>query len=470
MEGLTVVSYSLLGTLVGAVLCLIPSLHIYNFAGIAIVIWLRVRTSIPYFAIGPFFMSMVVAFSFINTIPMTFFGAADESAGASMLPSNDMLMRGRGRDAALLSGVGTFLGALILIVLTPFYYHVWTYVNVILDRHLHWVLGLVVVFYVMSEWPKGAGRGKTPWAKFREAWRNVFAGLVTFVLATIVGLIVTTKPLAPPELSFQNIMPVFVGFFAIPSIIQTLISENKAPLQYKTGYLNADWADVGYGALPGTIGGLMCAYMPAVTVGVSAIFSGHMSNHRNLHQASFEKPRESGTVVDFHTPEMYYRQERVFLIGGGVNKILYYVGAFLLVFVLTAMTPAGMGRGGLNIMLKPVFSPEQGDYFVMAATVLFSAALSMLLLIAFTDLVIRFLPKINIRAMYVPILALIIGIVFVMGGGWIGLLVCAVTTCVGCIPVFYNCRRSHCMAVLLVPIILNFAGYGDAVARLLRLN
>ena len=61
-------------------------------------------------------------------------------------------------------------------------------------------------------------------------------------------------------------------------------------------------------------------------------------------------------------------------------------------------------------------------------------------------------------------------IVYLMGGGWIGIGISLVTTCIGMIPVFYNCRRSHCMAVLLVPITLNMAGYGDAITRFLRLG
>jgi len=139
---------------------------------------------------------------------MTFFNAADESAGAMMLPSNDMVVRGKGKDAVMLTGVGTLLGAFLILLLTPFFFYIWTYVARILSPHLHWVIGLVIVFYLMSEWPKGAGRGPTPWAKFKDAWRNVFAGLVTFTLASIFGLIYTSKTLAPAELSFQNIMPV----------------------------------------------------------------------------------------------------------------------------------------------------------------------------------------------------------------------------------------------------------------------
>ncbi|HON57173.1 MAG TPA: hypothetical protein PLJ38_09150, partial [bacterium] len=68
MEPLIIMIFVVFGTLLGGLLCMIPSLHIYNVAGISLVIWLNLRNAIPYYAIAPFFMSMIVAYSFINTI------------------------------------------------------------------------------------------------------------------------------------------------------------------------------------------------------------------------------------------------------------------------------------------------------------------------------------------------------------------------------------------------------------------
>lgn len=470
MIGLTVVMYVFAGTVIGSLLCLIPSLHIYNVAGIAVLIWMGTRDIIPYYALAPFFMSLVVAFAFMNSIPMTFLNAADESAGASMLPSNDLVTRGRGHDAVMMTGMGTLAGVFLLIVLYPFFWFVWPYLAAVTGPHLHWIIGLIIVHYIMSEWPKGAGRGSTPWKKFKEAWRNCFAGLATFTLAGVFGLIYMSKPITPASNSFQNIMPVFIGFFAIPSIIQNLISEIEMPKQYKSKYINADWLDFSYGLLPGFVGGMLAAYLPGVTAGIGAMLAGHATNHRNLDRAEFGPPVEPGTILTLKTPELYYRQERIFLIAGGVIKILYYVGAFLLLFVLTKLTPFGTGRGGLTFILKPVFIAEPGDYLVMLGAILMSGSLSLIILSFLTDFVVTIMPKLNIKKIYYGALVMVVIIVFLMGGGFIGLGVCCVTTCIGMIPVFYNCRRSHCMAVLLVPIMFNMAGYGDIIMKLFRLG
>ncbi|MFC2061014.1 tripartite tricarboxylate transporter permease [Elusimicrobiota bacterium] len=469
MAGIIIIFYVLMGTLLGAILCVIPSLHIYNVAGIAVLIWIGAKHLIPYSALAPFFMSLVVSFAFINTIPMTFLGAIDESAGASILPSNDLVSRGRGKDAAIMSGVGTLTGVFILILMYPFLVHIWPYIAAATGPHLHWILGLIIVHYIMSEWPKGAGRGPNAWKKFKEAWRNCFAGIATFSLAGIFGLIYLSKPVISAEMSFQNIMPVFIGFFAIPSIIQSLISNDEIPVQYKSTHISADWKDFSYSALPGIIGGMLAAYLPGVTAGIGAMLAGHTTNHRNLEHIEFLPSTDKDIALKIHVPEMYYRQERTFLIAGGIIKVLYYVGAFLFLFLITDITPFGIGRGGLTFILKPVFIAEPGDLLVMLSTVLLSGCLAFLLLTVLTDAVIWLLPKLNVKTVYIFALAMVLIIVYLMGGKWIGIGVCMVTTCIGMIPVFYNCRRSHCMAVLLVPIALNMAGYGDVITRLLGL-
>ncbi|MGM0381421.1 MAG: tripartite tricarboxylate transporter permease [bacterium] len=464
-----VVLYTLLGTLIGSLFCTIPSLHIYNLAGIAFVIWLNVRTLVPYYALAPFFMSMVVAFSFMNTIPMTFLGAFDESAGATLLPSSAMVTQGKGKDAALMTGAGTLFGAFLLILFTPFFFLIWPYIYEILGAHLHWLLGVVMVFYVMSEWPKGAGRGTKPLYKFIDAWKNVFAGLFTFTISAIFGLIFTSESIIPIDVAFQNIMPVFVGFFAVPSIIQALISEFDVPKQYDPDEMNADWKDFGYGSGVGVTGGLMAAYLPAVTAGIGALFAGHATNHQALDKPKMkDTPEDSSLEIDYVMPEMYYRQERNFIISGGVGKIFYYVGAFLLLFVLTDLTPGGMGRGGLNFILKPAFAPEAGDFWVMGSAILLSASISFFLLYLFTKITIKKIHDFDARYLHYFALVVITFIIYGMTG-IPGLIITSITTCIGMVPVFYNCRRSHCMAVLLVPIALGMAGYGDLIADIMAL-
>lgn len=439
---LIILPFVLAGTLFGSIVSLMPSLHIYNVAGFALLLWQVIEGIMPPEAIAPFFMSMIVGFSFINTIPMTFIGAPDESASVTILPGTKYLMTGRGYEAAVLTGIGGLGGIFLLAALTPFFFLVLPSLHKIVGIHMHWILGLVMVYMLMSEWPKGTGRGETVWARFKDAWANLFAGILTFGLSALLGLIITSKSIIRAEMGFQNIMPVFVGLFAVPSILQNLLSRENIPNQHIPETVETDWKSIGKAMFSGGIGGMIAAYLPAVTAGIGGIIAGHATAQRG---------------------------DRLFIISGGVSKVIYYVGAFLMLFIISPISPNGLGKGGLNMILKPVFSPEAGMFPLMLGTIFLAGGLSFLLLLWFGKWMLVLLKKVHYHILYWIALIMILGIVSGLTH-LNGLFVMAVATCIGSIPVFYHCRRSNCMAVLLVPIALNMAGYGPAVAHLLHLE
>ncbi|HPQ40786.1 MAG TPA: tripartite tricarboxylate transporter permease, partial [bacterium] len=191
----TILIFTLAGTAVGSLISLIPSLHIYNTAGIALILWSAVEGVMPYPAVAPFFISLVIAFAFVNTLPMTLIGAPDESATVTILPGTKYLMSGKGYEAVALSSIGTLTGLGILVVSAPLWSRILPVLHAILTPHLHWILMAVIAYMLMSEWPKGEGLGDTVLQRLKHAWSNLFGGLLTFGLAGLLGLIVTSRSL-----------------------------------------------------------------------------------------------------------------------------------------------------------------------------------------------------------------------------------------------------------------------------------
>jgi putative membrane protein len=64
---------------------------------------------------------------------------------------------------------------------------------------------------------------------------------------------------------------------------------------------------------------------------------------------------------------------------------------------------------------------------------------------------------------------LLVGIVLALTG-WGGLLIAAVATGIGLMPVMWGSRRMNCMGVLLLPLTLRLAGLGTEVAGWLGLT
>ncbi len=456
--------YAVAGTVLGSFLFVIPSLHFLNLSGVIIALDLLTGHAIfplhePLTAFV-FFMGMVVSFSIMNTVPSMFLGAPDESAVFVVLPGAKYMLQGKGYEAAMLTGIGGLMGIAFLLVFTPFFFYTLPKLHKVVGPHLHWILGLIIAYMLMSEWPKGTGKGATSWQKFRGAWANLFAGIGTFVLSAFLGFIIFNKTLVPVQMGFQGLLPVFVGLFAVSSLISAILSRQEVPPQHVSRSIDIDYKLLFKGTLPGCIGGLMAAYLPGVTGGIGGLIAGHATAQRD---------------------------DRIFVMSQGVSKVVYYVGAFLLFFVPSYFFVAGKGqlrRGGMAINLSAFYKPQAlQEYWVMMGVILLAGAISYLLLSFNSRWVIKLVSRIPYQKISWVALVLVLLMVFLMPamvsgeisgaslrGGVNCLLIMAVSTCVGLVPIFFHCRRSNCMAVIIVPICLNMAGYGPAIASFLGLS
>ncbi len=429
----------IVGTLVASVLALLPALHVYNVAGIFLLIIMKVSETVvlPEAAFVSFMMGLVVGYSMINTIPSIFLGTPDEAALFITLPGQKYLMQGRGYEATLLTGAGGLGGIVFLAVAAPLLPILLPPFKQIIGPHLFWFLALMLAFMVMSEWPKGGDRG-TPSQRFLDAWGSLFAGIATLVLSGLLGFILLYKPIVPPKYAFQNIMPAFVGLYAVPWLVTNIMSATNVPKQIIPKTLDTTHALMVRGIAAGAGGGLIAAIFPIITGGMGGLIAGHATAQRD---------------------------ERLFLISQGTSKVVYYVGAFLLLFV----PGLGLTRGGMAWMVQSFYTPATfADYWMVIGSILISGGLSFLMLILFSKAMVKVVERVNHRYLSIVTSAIVVAVVYAITS-WPGLLIMVVATGIGMIPVFFHSRRMNCMGVLIIPVMLNMAGVGTTVAAFLGL-
>jgi putative membrane protein len=444
MDYVLILIYTILGTVMGGLLAMVPALHVYNVAGIALLAWFAWPEIIPEVALPAFFMSQLVAWSIINTIPSMFFGAPDEAAVFVVLPGQKYMLQGRGYEASILTGVGSLAAIIVMVLLAPFCLYTLPAIIRLRSQNLGWILLLFVTYMVMSEWPKGTGLGKTKWEKFKWAWANLIAGIGTMALAGFMGFIILNRTLVPLNMSFQGIMPVFVGLFAVAIISRNLVSNQQIPPQHIGSTIDLDHRLLAKGVFAGTLGGGIAAVTPAVTGGIGGIVAGAATGQRD---------------------------DRIFVISQGVSKVVYYVGAFLLFFVPTLMAKGGgVPRGGMAIILKPIFTPyTPEEYFGILAVIMISGAISFLMMFPLTRWTIKLITRVD----YHHILFGALGIIFIIVWGltgWMGIFLMAVGTGIGLIPAFYHSRLSNSMALLLIWLAISMGGHGPAVLKFFHLD
>jgi putative membrane protein len=426
------------GAVVASALALVPALHIYNVAGLIILGWGALGQFVPPELLAMFFLGLVTGYAFLNTIPSIFLAAPDDSTIFVVLPGQKYLLQQRGYEAAALTGLGGLGGVAVLALLTPVASTLFPALRAILQPHLGWILWAVIAFMLISEWPKGSDRAPAGWRRWWDGWRSLTAGLVTFLLSGLLGFILLYRSLVPVTVAYQNLLPAFIGLFAVPWILQNLVSRVEIPQQHISKSVDATPWLVARGTFAGALGGLFAAFFPVVTGGIGGFLAGHATAQRD---------------------------DRLFIISQGASKVIYYVGGFLFFFV----PGLHLTRGGMAWMLSSLWSSyTPRDYYQAVAAVVVAGVLSFFLLLLMTRLAIWLLGKVHYRWISLGTLVVLLAVV---GGmtGWGGLLICAVATGIGLIPVLWGSRRMNCMGVLLLPIALNMVGAGSVVARWLGL-
>ncbi len=431
------------GTVLSSLLACLPGLHVYNVMGAMVLGILALEGTahaIPVDVFLPAMTGMIVGWSMLNTIPAVLLGTPDESAMFTVLPGQKYLMAGRGFEGTMITAVGGLAGAFFLVfVVAPLAPRYLPVSQQVLKGHMHWVLWVIITFMLMSEWPKGGNRGPAGWAKFFDAWKTLLAGLATFLLAGLLGFIILTRSPVDPEVAFQNIMPAFVGLFAVPWCLLNMISAADVPKQRTAKSLAINGDVILRSVWSGGLGGGIAAYFPIVTGGVGGMLAGHATAQRD---------------------------ERIFIMGQGVSKFIYYVGSFVLMFVPGLF----LTRGGGAWMIKTLYTPTgPSDYYLVLGSIAIASGISYLMMEPLTKLTLRFIDRFNYR--HVSSFALVIIIVMVMAvTGWVGLFIALVGTGIGLLPVLFGSRRLNCLGILLLPIACNMSGFGETITGWLGLT
>lgn len=423
----------MLGAAIASFLACLPGLHVYNVMGVMLIC--AHGRSIPPEMLIPFIMGMIVGYAMLNTVPSVLLAAPDESAVFTVLPGQKYLMRGRGYEGILITAAGGLTGLLLLVfVVGPVAPRILPIVHVVLRRHSHWILWCVICFMLMSEWPKGGRLKQAGWPAFLAAWRSTGAGLLTFALSGLLGFLLFYRPPISVEVSFQNLMPAFVGLFTIPWLLLNIVSRTEIPPQRLSCSSDFTVASLLRGGFAGGLGGGFAAFMPVVSGGVGGFLAGH------------------ATAL---------RDDRAFLVSQGASKLVYYVGGLLLLFVPSL----SLTRGGGARVVKALYVPySYYDYYMVLAAIAVAGAVSFLLVGPLARSTIRLIERRGYQQISWVALAVVFMIVLGVTG-WMGILTMVVGTGIGLIPVLFGSRRMNCLGVILLPAACNMSGVGAHVAK-----
>ena len=407
----------MLGVFLGTLTGLIPGFHPNNVAVILVSIspvLMRELHSFDAYAFSIIVASAILAtavtHTFLSFIPAAFIGAPEADTALSLLPAHRLLLEGRVYEATVLSAIGSF-GAVIfsLLCLIPFYFIVSSRLFAILQSHLLYLLIGISAILILTESS----------SERMEPHLAIMLSTMVFIIAGIFGIVLQNLPV-------PMYFPAFTGLFGLSTILYSLFyTPEMPPQEIKEPEIR------GMGILKSIVSGAVFGSMVSILPGIT-------SAHATVMAMLARRNREP---------------EQVILTLSGVNTANVIFCTATLFLTLRA-------RSGTMIAINRIMEVQPWEG-IAPHPALFQLLIAVLTASAFSFFITRYMGKqfslffcrIPYRKMLFGIIISLTLLVFVITG-WLGLLVLFVATTIGLIPIYTGVKRSNCMGVLLLPIII----------------
>jgi putative membrane protein len=444
LEIFLLIGFCALGVLIGLLTGLLPGLHVNNVALILLSLSSTiVAMSRPLFAYGissqfilvlisGLIISVSLSHAFHQNLPSTFIGAPNEETALSVLPAHRLLLRGEGYKAVSLAVLGC-IGALLLClaVFIPLRFVLGPPLNIysLVQRIMVWILIAIVIILVTTE--------KTRITDFGlQGKASVIAGMLlaafVLLLSGLFGLLIFQLSVSSPiGLPAPVLFPALAGLFGVPTLLASLFEKPDIPEQKTEPLLQnrIEKRSTLVSVFTGSVAGIFVSIIPGLTTATGTVLAMTIRQRSSTEQ----------TIVTL----------------AAVNT----AAAFFVVIVLFVLLKA---RSGVTIAISSLLPPEPWTDLLMPSTLVYLLMFLVLTgcLSYFTTLSLgKLFAKKFSRIPYIPLVCftlLFICTLIVLFTGALGFLIFLVATCIGFLPIYWKVRRSHCMGVLLIPIIIYF--------------
>ncbi|RLF54738.1 MAG: hypothetical protein DRN13_01965 [Thermoplasmata archaeon] len=420
--------FSLIGFSIGFLTSLIPGLHINTTS--LLIISLQATFYNIFDAMGvdpishPLLLSILISSAYVsstfsNVIPAILLGAPDEDTALSILPGHSLLLKGRGYEAIVISAFGSFGSALIaLSFLYPFKLILTEPLNLYdsLLEIMPFVLVSVVAVMILTE------RGT----------KRMAVAILTLILSGIYGILILDLPIRSPiSLPSSPLFPALAGLFGMATLVTSAISRAEIGEQSLEEFdLGKELRGSMISMLVGSLSGILVSIIPGVTTAIGTIIALTMRGEADERQTLI-------TLSSVNTSVAIFAMANIFTIG--------------------------RARSGVAIILKEVLEPDRWIdapppcLIYLLIPIILSSSISFLATCRVGKLALKGINRIPYQKVIRLAMVFLIFLILLFSG-LLGLLIFAVGTLIGMIPILMGARRSNCMGVLIIPLFLRLLG------------
>ncbi len=439
-----VILFCILGVLTGIATGLLPGLHVNNIALILLSLSGAIVTSFSFLfdygvseqfilvLISIYIISTSISHTFHDVIPSTFLGAPDEDMALSVLPAHSLLLEGKGYEAVAISAMGSY-GAILFcfllvypirfIIGSPLFFYE------TMREIMLFILIAISILMLGTEKAKiddFCKKGKTP-----SIIGMLFATFV-FFLSGIFGIIIFEVPVdSPIGLSSPVLFPALAGLFGTPTLLTSLMTKPVIPKQViETPVLDKKTKKSSIlSVVTGSLGGILVSIIPGITSATGTILAMNARGESSKRQ----------TIITL----------------SAVNTACAFSVVAVMFIILRSRSGATLAAMELMYVSEwvDILMPENLCFLFIS--LLLGGTLSYFLTLKVGKIFAKRFANVPYALIIKLTITLVVILVFLFTG-LAGILVLIVATLIGLLPVEWGVRRSHCMGILLLPILLYF--------------
>ena len=382
------------GVIAGTFTGLIPGIHV-NLIG-AILISLTATSTL--YQINPIYIvvvivSMAITHTFVDFIPSVFLGCPDTDTELSILPGHELLIKGKGYEAVMLTNYGSLAAVFILALIS--------YPSIILISKTFDIIKEIIPFLLVA----------VSFALvFSEKYK--FKALFVFLISGFLGFSV----LNTFENSDKFLLPLLTGLFGSSMLLISIRNKTKIPKQKitkpKTKILKP--------LLGAVIASPICSFLPGLGSGQAAIIGNSISQ------------------TDI----------KGFLVLLGATNTLVMGFSFITLYIISRT------RTGAAVAVQEILgSITENILILIIVAIIISGIISFFIVKYITIFFSQKMEKVNYTKISIVTLILLVIIVFLVSG-FFGLAVLIISTLTGIYSISLKVRRTNMMGCLIVPVIL----------------
>ncbi len=380
----------------GLVAGLVPGIHMNTFSLLAS------KLPVPAEALALGLGAAFVAHSASSLLPSIFLGAPSESTALAVLPGHRMLFKGEGKKALHLSMYGLVLGSLFFLILAVPLYGLLPVVTPFLRGNMGIILAVASGYMIIGE---------------KEPAKALFV----FAISGALGIIVLGMPLKEETKLFT----LLTGAFGLSGLLMGSLSGKSGLPPQKAHMDEPSLKTLARPAAVGTLAGALVGTLPAMSSSVSLSLLG----------AFFEKRFWESTDM---------------LVSIGAANITGFL------FSLVTLAAVGKARNGTAHIISGLVDGKSA--LLPAGVALAAVFVSVAAVVFLSGKFVSAIRKVDYADLNRFSLLFLLLLVFVGGGGQVGLLIAAPGASISILTVRLGTGRANAMGMLLVPTILFYIG------------